>query len=124
MEEGLSYPALRTLRRSIQNTQFESGILEEIFYLMKTKVECMKETERICCLTFNKMKLQTKVEIDKKVDNHIGYITLPHHTGTLLNMLKFSCQVELHQDGKRQLHTILLVLGQSMALFSKTQYWI
>ena len=45
--EGLPYPALRTLRRSIQDIQFESGILEEILYLMKTKVERMKETERI-----------------------------------------------------------------------------
>ena len=60
LEEGLPYPALRTLRRSIQDIQFESGILEEIFYFMKTKVECMKETERICCLTLDEMKLQKK----------------------------------------------------------------
>jgi Transposase protein len=48
-------PSRRTLLRSLQHVQFESGILSEVFQYLSIKTSAMKIEERECCLTLDEM---------------------------------------------------------------------
>jgi hypothetical protein len=45
----------RTLLRSMQHVQFDSGILNEVFHYLTTKTSSMKDEERECRLTLDKI---------------------------------------------------------------------
>ncbi len=79
--QGMPLPTQRTLRRSMENIEFNSGILEDIFSLMKPKVLAMQETEKEACLTLDEMKIEQRIEWDKAQDKFLGYVTLPKHAG-------------------------------------------
>ncbi len=69
-------PSLRTIHRSLEDIDFASGILEKISGVMRTKVSAMKETERECCITLDEMKIDQKIDWDRKLDK---LVTLPSH---------------------------------------------
>jgi hypothetical protein len=89
LEQGMPLPSLRTLRRSLEDIDFASGILEKIFGVMQTKVSAMKETERECCITLDEMKIDQKIDWDRKLDQLAGYVTLPSHSGKADHALVF-----------------------------------
>ncbi len=89
LEQGQPLPSQRTLRRSLEDVKFASGVLDEMFILMKTKVSAMKETERECCITLDEMTIESKIEWDKALDQLTGYVNLPRHSGKANHALVF-----------------------------------
>ena len=81
INQSMPLPTQRTLRRSMENIEFNSGILDDIFSSMKPKVLAMQETEKEACFTLDEMKIEQRIEWDKTQDKFSGYITLPTYTG-------------------------------------------
>lgn len=75
-------PSLRTLRRSLENFRFNTGILSEVFTYLTIKVSAMSPQERECCMTLDEMSITAGVQYDNRNDNFLGGVTLPGHSGT------------------------------------------
>jgi hypothetical protein len=45
---GFPFPGTRTLRSKLEGVKFDSGLLLEVFHLMKVKAESMNVNERLC----------------------------------------------------------------------------
>ncbi|XP_077263676.1 uncharacterized protein LOC143898232 [Temnothorax americanus] len=70
-------PAPRTLQRKIQNISFNPGILEDIFLCLESRINNMEERSKLCCLVFDEMSIEPKIEYDRGSDSNMGYCTLP-----------------------------------------------
>ncbi|XP_011859638.1 PREDICTED: uncharacterized protein LOC105557100 [Vollenhovia emeryi] len=71
------FPSVRTLQRRIENISFEPGILSDIFLLLKEMVEHLDKIHKFCCLVFDEMSIQEKIDFDP---NSNAYITIYHST--------------------------------------------
>ncbi len=89
LEQNFPLPSLRTLRRRLECIPFNSGVLDEVFDMLETKVNSMAADDRDCCLTLDEMKTTGKVEYDKSSDKYVGYVTLPGHSGSAEHGLVF-----------------------------------
>lgn len=74
---AVELPAPRTLQRKLQNIPFNPGLLEDIFLCMVERINNMEERSRLCCLVFDEMSIESKIEYDPGSDSNIGYCTLP-----------------------------------------------
>lgn len=57
LSKNLPFPSIRTLNRRIEKLKVPPGILEEFFKLLKVKVEAMKDSDKICTLSFDEMSI-------------------------------------------------------------------
>lgn len=87
IEHGFPLPSLRTLRRHVEGLCFDSGTLDDIFRILKHKVEALSVNERDCAITLDEMKITPKLEYDSLSDRFVGNITLPNHAGIAENAL-------------------------------------
>jgi hypothetical protein len=69
----LKLPSKSTLYKFFKNIPFETGINEEIFLKLKTRIEKMKPIEKICKLMFDEMTLSTDLTYSKSDDKIVGY---------------------------------------------------
>lgn len=86
---GFPLPGTRTLRHKLQGVKFDSGVLLEVFHLMKVKVESMNEKERHCALTIDEMSISQSVEYDTRSGRLLGSATLPGHSGKATHAMVF-----------------------------------
>ena len=89
LSHNYSLPSLRTLRRSLENFRFNTGILSEVFTYLAIKVSAMSPQERECCMTLDEMSITAGVQYDNRNDNFLGGVTLPGHSGTDTHVLVF-----------------------------------
>ena len=82
-------PSHRTLLRSMQHVQFESGVLSEVFNYLGVKVAFMSTEEKQCVLTLDEMAIKPAVELDNRTGHFIGDVTLPGHSGAATHALVF-----------------------------------
>ncbi|KYN05094.1 hypothetical protein ALC62_04008 [Cyphomyrmex costatus] len=61
----------------IQNIPFSPGMLEDIFLILESRMNDMEEKSKLCCLVFDEMSIEPKIEYDRGSDSNIGYCTLP-----------------------------------------------
>lgn len=88
---NLNYPlpSLRTLRRKLENIKFHSGILDEIFTMMKLKIANMNDYEKHCVLVLDEMFITEGITYDVGTKTFIGDVTLPQHQGMATHGLVF-----------------------------------
>jgi hypothetical protein len=89
LDQNLPLPSLRTLSRRLEGIKFESGVLSDVFDMLKVKVNTLEGHAKDCCLTLDEMKISSKIEYDKGSDKYIGHVTLPDHSGTAEHALVF-----------------------------------
>jgi hypothetical protein len=73
LKKFLKLPSKSTLYKFFKNIPFETGINEEIFLKLKTRIEKMKPIEKICKLMFDEMTLSTDLTYSKSDDKIVGY---------------------------------------------------
>ena len=73
----------------MESIKFKSGILVEVFDLLKIKVASLNDFNCDCCLTLDEMKITSKVEYDKASDIYMGRVDLPNRNGKAEHGLAF-----------------------------------
>lgn len=89
LRQGLPYPSVRTLQRKLQNLNFDSGILSEVFDFLKVKMDTLGTMERDCMLVLDEMAIRPSTTYDTSLKKMFGTVTLPNHTGTATHVLVF-----------------------------------
>ena len=89
LDQHYLLPSLRTLRRSLQNIHFESGVLLEVFEFLRVEVKSMVPEEKNCCLTLDEMSIKPTIDFDVKSGCFIGNVNLPDHEGIATHVLVF-----------------------------------
>ena len=74
-------PSVRCLNEAVQFIRFDSGILHEVFDLLKTMVSGMKDTERDCQVVLDEMAIEAGERYCKSLKKWVGKSTLPTHVG-------------------------------------------
>lgn len=69
-------PNIRTLSLKIQHLAFQPGILHEIFYYLKIKIQNLTEIERYCCMQFDAAAITPSKEYCTSSSKIVGYDTL------------------------------------------------
>ena len=69
LSQGYPLPAMRTLSRRTEHIKFESGILFEVFQMLRLKVESMSSHDRFCCLTIDEMSITPGEKYDQRSDS-------------------------------------------------------
>ena len=88
-DHGFPLPASRTLRRSLEGLQFNSGILTEVFDVLHLKVKQMNDKEKDCALTLDEMSITPSVEYDTRTGRLMGEVSLPGHSGKATHAMVF-----------------------------------
>lgn len=86
---GYPLPSKRTLRWRTEDIHFESGVLHEVFEMLRIKSSTMQPNDRLCGLTMDEMALKPSFDYDLKSDSFIGNVTLPNHSGRATKALVF-----------------------------------
>lgn len=81
------YPSIRTLQRQLFHLKFNSGILLEVFDMMKIEVPCMTIEERECVMVLDEMSIKPSEVFDPLIQRMIGYCTFPAHSGIATKVL-------------------------------------
>lgn len=89
VSSGWPFPSQRTLRRRLQDLKFSSGILDQVFVLLKEKVETMSVKERDCVLLLDEMAITPSMEFDVGTGEFTGHVTLPSHEGVATHACVF-----------------------------------
>jgi len=71
------YPSARTLRRCVQNINFQPGILDVVFECLKDEVPKMRIIDRDCVLVFDEMSIEPRIDVDCSTGCYIGHVTIP-----------------------------------------------
>ena len=82
-------PSIRTLQRKMENINFDSGLIDDIFQSLGSKVSHFTAEEKLCCLTLDEMSITSCIEYDAGSGNIIGNATLPGHEGRATHGLVF-----------------------------------
>lgn len=69
---GYPLPALSTLRRWALTLALDCGILTHVIKLMKQKSTSLKQSERLCSLSFDEIYISNKLCIDQKEQHVLG----------------------------------------------------
>ena len=77
ISQNIPLPSQRTLRRRLQQINFQPGILHDVFDFLKIKIENFKdEREKDCCLILDEMAITPGQNYDNTTSNYIGFITV------------------------------------------------
>ena len=82
--KGFPFVSIRTLQRHMAMINFDSGILDDIFILMKYKLEGVPKHHRNFGLVMDEMSLQAKLEFDIASQSFIGRPTVPLNPKTVV----------------------------------------
>ena len=72
---GGAYPSVRTLQRCLQNINCQPGVLDDVFNLLKLKVDLMEERDKQIVLIYDEMTISQKIDHSKSSDELLGGIT-------------------------------------------------
>src|SRR5688572_27578670 len=89
LSQGYPLPATRTLRKSLEGIRFDSGLLKEVFELLRLKVAEMHDKEKDCALTLDEMSISPSAEYDTRTGRLMGEVTLPGHSGRATHAMVF-----------------------------------
>ena len=78
VRKRLPLPSARTLRRCLQNIDFEPGMLDVTFKFLENELPKMRMMDRDCVLVFDEMSIQPRVDLDCSSGCYIGHVTMPH----------------------------------------------
>ncbi|XP_035232071.1 uncharacterized protein LOC118203881 [Stegodyphus dumicola] len=93
---GYPAPSYSTLNRRIREIKINFGILENLFFFLKTKVHSLDALDRNCCLLVDEMEIASYQDFDTSSKSFIGNVTLgkpavaKHYTIVMLRGLKTS----------------------------------
>ena len=76
-KSGWPIPHPRTLQRHLAEIQIEPGICEDVFTMLKIKVNLMEEKDKNCGLIIDEMAIQPKYEFNSTTQSFMGRPTLP-----------------------------------------------
>ena len=108
-DKGFPFVSVRTLQEHMAKISFEPGILDDMFQLMKYKIEDVPRQHRNFGLVMDEMSIQAKLDFDISTQSFIGRPTMPLNPKTIVKKkLKTSL---LHLRG------FLLKVTQSKHLF-------
>ncbi|XP_077278932.1 uncharacterized protein LOC143906611 [Temnothorax americanus] len=85
------FPSVRTLQRTVEHIWFESGILDEVFDMLKCAVKNMSENERDCMIVADEMAIKAGLVFDPSTKKMIGNCTFPSHVGPAKKVLVIMC---------------------------------
>lgn len=81
------YPCVRILQRNIYHLKFNSGILLEMFNILKSEVPRMITEERECVMVLDEMAIKRGEVFDPSIQRIIGSCTFPVHSGIATKVL-------------------------------------
>ncbi|KMQ89921.1 vam6 vps39-like protein [Lasius niger] len=85
------FPSVRTLQRAVEHIQFESGILDEVFDMLKHAVKGVSENERDCMIVADEMVIKAGLVFDPSTKRIIGKCTFPTHVEPTKKVLVIMC---------------------------------
>lgn len=74
--KSFALPAVRTLRRAMQNIQIYPGFHESILAALKEKVGSMSEKQKLCALVFDEMSIKEHLSYNAQTDRIEGFENL------------------------------------------------
>ncbi|KYQ54646.1 hypothetical protein ALC60_06453 [Trachymyrmex zeteki] len=74
--QNLPYPSIRTLQERIQYLKFKPGVLEDVFTILKIKVETFKPEEKHAVLLIDEMAIKPGLQYDNSTTSIIGRPTM------------------------------------------------
>lgn len=89
LKQDYPLPSIRTLYRRTEHIKFEPGPLDEVFEMLKVKVETMSDLEKFCTVTLDEMKIKEGYLQDPSTGKCYGKVTLPGHSGDATHALVF-----------------------------------
>ncbi|TRY72551.1 hypothetical protein TCAL_13647, partial [Tigriopus californicus] len=89
LKQGYPLQSVRTLLERTEHIEFEPGILDDVFEMLKLKAQVLDPHERLCCLTMDEFADSTSIDFDTKADMFVGYVTLTGHSGIATKCLVF-----------------------------------
>lgn len=85
LNQNIPLPSERTLRRKLENINFEPGICDEIFHaLQQQTLQFTDDREKDCMLAIDEMSITAGEQIDQFTKCSIGLSTLPDKFGTYI----------------------------------------
>lgn len=79
-------PSERTLRRKKEGVNFEEGILEDVFDILKKQISLFKDDrEKDAMIAIDEMSLVPGKQFDPSTLSHIGDASMPDSSGTFLS---------------------------------------
>lgn len=82
IKENIPLPSTRTLRRSLEDVDFSPGILNDMFDVMKNKVEKFTDQRQCdCILGVDEMSLAPGEQPDPSTNSVVGSSTIPNSRG-------------------------------------------
>ncbi|KMQ88907.1 vam6 vps39-like protein [Lasius niger] len=75
------FPLVRKLQEAVEHIKFESGILEEIFDVIRCQISRMSPYEMYCIVALDEMAIKPGQMYDSTCKRIIGSCTFPGHTG-------------------------------------------
>lgn len=60
-------PAYSTLTRRLRQFKLNFGVLTDLLDPLKHKVSCMEESDKVCCLSVDEMKISPHISYDKNI---------------------------------------------------------
>lgn len=88
-KKNYPFPSIRTQQVYLQNLHFDSGILTEVFVLLKNKVQCMSKPERDCGLVLDEMSIDQSFSYCCNNKKYFGDVTIPGQSGRATHGLIF-----------------------------------
>ena len=89
LKQGMELPSVRTLQLKVQDLKFKSGILKEVFEMLKSKTSRLTSYERKTVLCLDEMTILPGESYDSNADEIVGKVTLPNHSGDATHALVF-----------------------------------
>ena len=86
--KGYPFAPISTLQRHMARVDFEAGILNDIFLLMKLKMEDLEPHQRIFGIVMDEMAIQPKIDFDPGTESYIGHPTIPINPVTVAKRTK------------------------------------
>lgn len=82
LKQNIPLPSERTLRRRLEGIDFEPGVGDEMFDILRERVSHFTEDqERDCMLTLDEMSITAGEQCDQSTMTRIGLSTLPDRSG-------------------------------------------
>lgn len=82
INQNIPLPSTRTLRRSIEAINFQPGICDDIFQILRYKVsQFQDDREKDCMLALDEISLAPGEQNDASTNSFIGYATITNSRG-------------------------------------------
>ena len=82
---GMPFSSVRTL----QHNHFQSGLLHEVFKLLKIKVQNFSPQQKYCTMLLDEMAIKEAVEFNSSSKSYFGSETFPGQNGKINHAVVF-----------------------------------